>query len=87
MPHRIAEENMEWINLQCAHVPATVDTAYVFGRKHTLKAKARRDDRPPGEKYRLREIGSGGGIRTPDLWVMSPTSYQTAPPRNRDGRS
>ena len=26
-------------------------------------------------------IGSGGWIRTSDLWVMSPTSYQTAPPR------
>ena len=26
---------------------------------------------------------SGGGIRTRDLRVMSPTSYQTAPPRNR----
>ena len=26
-------------------------------------------------------IGSGGRIRTYDLWVMSPTSYQTAPPR------
>jgi hypothetical protein len=25
--------------------------------------------------------GSGGRIRTADLWVMSPTSYQTAPPR------
>ena len=28
------------------------------------------------------EYGSGGRIRTRDLWVMSPTSYQTAPPRN-----
>ena len=26
-------------------------------------------------------IGSGGRIRTTDLRVMSPTSYQTAPPR------
>ena len=25
--------------------------------------------------------GSGGWIRTTDLWVMSPTSYLTAPPR------
>ena len=25
--------------------------------------------------------GCGGGIRTRDLWVMSPTSYRTAPPR------
>jgi hypothetical protein len=27
-------------------------------------------------------FSSGGGIRTHDLWVMSPTSYQTALPRN-----
>ena len=27
--------------------------------------------------------GSGDGIRTRDLWVMSPTSYRTAPPRNQ----
>ncbi len=26
-------------------------------------------------------VYSGGRIRTCDLWVMSPTSYQTAPPR------
>ena len=26
-------------------------------------------------------FGSGGQIRTDDLWVMSPTSYQAAPPR------
>ena len=31
-------------------------------------------------------IGSGGWIRTNDLRVMSPTSYQAAPPRiNVDG--
>ena len=29
---------------------------------------------------------SGGRIRTCDLRVMSPTSYQTAPPRNRTGK-
>jgi hypothetical protein len=29
---------------------------------------------------------SGGRIRTCDLRVMSPTSYQTAPPRNRKGK-
>src|SRR5262245_40777623 len=28
-----------------------------------------------------KRIGSGGRIRTYDLRVMSPTSYQTAPPR------
>src|SRR5699024_798156 len=27
-------------------------------------------------------IGCGGKICTCDLWVMSPTSYQTAPPRD-----
>ncbi len=27
-------------------------------------------------------IGSGGRIRTCDLWVMSPTSYRAAPPRD-----
>jgi len=27
-------------------------------------------------------FGSVGQIRTDDLWVMSPTSYQTAPPRS-----
>ena len=29
---------------------------------------------------------SGGGIRTRDLRVMSPTSYQTAPPRNQGSK-
>jgi hypothetical protein len=28
-------------------------------------------------------FSSGGWIRTTDLWVMSPTSYQTAPPRDQ----
>jgi DNA-binding transcriptional MocR family regulator len=31
-----------------------------------------------------RFVDSGGGIRTRDLRVMSPTSYQTAPPRGVD---
>src|SRR6056297_2661843 len=31
----------------------------------------------------LKKPGSGGRIRTCDLRVMSPTSCQTAPPRNR----
>src|SRR5215218_8805382 len=26
--------------------------------------------------------GGGGGIRTPDLWVMSPTSYRCSTPRH-----
>src|SRR3954452_13705405 len=41
----------------------------------------------PQQKARLRRRGSGnsgGGIRTRDLRVMSPTSYQAAPPRVKD---
>src|SRR5438309_8188866 len=48
-------------------------------------------ERPPGSSVGLRcgtlrscaSVGrdSGGGIRTRDLRVMSPTSYLTAPPR------
>ena len=30
----------------------------------------------------LESFGCGGWIRTNDLRVMSPTSYQTAPPRD-----
>ena len=37
------------------------------------------------QELTLGELGSGGGIRTPDLRVMSPTSYQTALPRNKIG--
>src|SRR5207245_2715811 len=33
------------------------------------------------ELPRGRSDGCGGWILTTDLWVMSPTSYQTAPPR------
>jgi hypothetical protein len=33
------------------------------------------------KSYALVGLDSGGGIRTRDLRVMSPTSYQTAPPR------
>src|SRR5216117_3337386 len=53
------------------------------------------EGRPDGRPSRSRSAGlqgscksyalvgrdSGGGIRTRDLRVMSPTSYQTAPPR------
>ncbi len=36
-------------------------------------------------RQRRRSVpNSGGGIRTRDLRVMSPTSYQAAPPRNKD---
>ena len=31
----------------------------------------------------LNLLGSGGRIRTYDLRVMSPTSYRTAPPRDK----
>src|SRR5215208_708792 len=43
---------------------------------------------PLSTKARLARDGlpySGGGIRTRDLRVMSPTSYQTAPPRVATG--
>src|SRR5215213_7781856 len=32
-------------------------------------------------------LGSGGGIRTPDLWVMSPTSCRCSTPRRALGDS
>ena len=32
----------------------------------------------------MKKIGCGDRIRTYDLRVMSPTSYQTAPPRDKD---
>jgi site-specific DNA recombinase len=38
----------------------------------------------PAEKLVGEFVYSGGGIRTRDLRVMSPTSYQTAPPRGVD---
>ena len=37
----------------------------------------------PGTEARGLGENSGGGIRTRDLRVMSPASYQTAPPRDR----
>ena len=47
----------------------------------------KRGTTPLSKKRPARQRGaaghdSGGGIRTRDLRVMSPTSYQTAPPRN-----
>ena len=33
-------------------------------------------------RYTTGPFGCGGRIWTYDLWVMSPTSYQTAPPRD-----
>src|ERR1044071_7742296 len=44
---------------------------------------------PQQKAARLRRRGlgnSGGGIRTRDLRVMSPTSYQAAPPRVKDSK-
>ena len=58
----------------------TADTA-VFSRvlyhlSYLAKKKARAERRGPVSN-------SGGGIRTRDLRVMSPTSYQAAPPRSK----
>src|SRR5690554_3277687 len=52
--------------------------------RNTKKAPKRGfgNTRPPAKQNRrLPLYGSGGRIRTYDLRVMSPTSYQTAPPR------
>ena len=43
-----------------------------FGRKKTCAATAQ-----------VFLFGCVGRIRTSDLWVMSPTSYQAAPPRDK----
>ena len=48
----------------------------LVGNRHGTHKKSGSRIRLPGK------IGSGGQIRTGDLWVMSPTSYQAAPPRN-----
>jgi hypothetical protein len=48
---------------------------------HSLSSEPGRGKRRPAAAL---HGNSGGGIRTRDLRVMSPTSYQTAPPRNRD---
>jgi hypothetical protein len=42
------------------------------------------DEKPRPSNTRSGIFHSGGGIRTRDLRVMSPTSYQTAPPRGVD---
>ena len=44
-----------------------------------LAATGRPNKKPPGSGG---GTNSGGGIRTRDLRVMSPTSYQAAPPRD-----
>src|SRR5687767_7214818 len=45
-------------------------------------SNSRRKKKPPG--FGGATGYSGGGIRTRDLRVMSPTSYQAAPPRDKD---
>ena len=47
----------------------------------------KRKRRPGRARPAFDRCGSGGGIRTPDLRVMSPTSYQTALPRNKMGEN
>ena len=61
-------------SLGLRHSPASWASRAKASRKGNGRPSG--DDRPFG-------IGSGGGIRTPDLRVMSPTSYQTALPRSK----
>ena len=42
----------------------------------------RSGNRKPPARLRRRLLGSGGGIRTRDLWVMSPTSCRCSTPRH-----
>lgn len=44
-------------------------------------AKKRNDIFTVIVNVKIEIFGGGGWIRTSDLWVMSPTSYQTALPR------
>jgi hypothetical protein len=50
-----------------------------LGATITPELLPQNNDRPGGAVADV--WSSGGGIRTRDLRVMSPTSYQTAPPR------
>ena len=69
-------------------IKVTYDKA---NRRLTLAATVTPGLVPQNEKTPTEEgpvgefVYSGGGIRTRDLRVMSPTSYQTAPPRGVDG--
>ena len=69
-----------------------VSTAEVSGVRDKLDrywtVGARHPDLPERRKalYCSAFLSSGGGIRTRDLRVMSPTSYLTAPPRGVDVR-
>ncbi len=42
-------------------------------------------DKPSAVLPRARRFGSGGGIRTHDLWVMSPASCRCSTPRRASG--
>jgi hypothetical protein len=49
----------------------------------TARIEPECEEKTPGsQSLRAFLFGSGGGIRTPDLRVMSPTSYLAALPRN-----
>jgi len=52
-----------------------------------LHAEQRQQEKPLSEKIGAwnarKNNGSGGGIRTHDLWVMSPTSCRCSTPRHR----
>ena len=51
-------------------------------RQRSRRQRLREHESPPNRGLPShRQRHSGGGIRTRDLRVMSPTSYQTAPPR------
>ena len=53
------------------------------GRFSGRIARAATSETPREAAFQMRCRHSGGGIRTRDLRVMSPTSYQTAPPRSK----
>ena len=61
-------------------------TADTISENRNLFSGAKGSMKPIKKRFRPQSkpflhIGSGGRIRTTDLRVMSPTSYQTAPPR------
>jgi hypothetical protein len=66
----------------------TPDTAIFSRMLYQLSYLAPIPQRLPSTKNRpasaVETGNSGGGIRTRDLRVMSPTSYQAAPPRDKD---
>ena len=70
-----------------AVVPATFGATARFprglssGASRSLLLRLKQPIATATKPAHLQAINSGGGIRTRDLRVMSPTSYQTAPPR------